>query len=168
MNLNSQNTEPHVFIDIDGCLATTRQYYSNKKHWHPTFECYRFDEKCVRVFNEITDEINPVLILSSDWKYHYRLEQINEIFEWNGVHSRISDFTQSSWGVEFKSFQQLEECRAYEILQYVINHNVQNYVAIDDLDLKQWIPDNFVCCPRANEGIKQLGIKEKILEILTQ
>lgn len=154
-------------LDIDGVLATTTQYYTNKKRWHPMYSCYRFDEKCVKVFNSIIEKINPIIILSSDWKDRYTIEQLNEIFEWNGVNAKIFDITPSSWGVKFTSLQQLEECRSYEINTYANINNITNFVAVDDLNLKLWIPENFVQCTRANEGIKQSGVKDKILKILS-
>jgi len=156
-------------MDIDGVLATTHQYYTNRKNWHPTYDCYRFDEKCVKVFNNIIEKINPIIILSSDWKDHYSVEQMNEIFKWNEVNTIITDTTESSWAIIFKSAQQLEECRAHEILEYVKKHEIQNWVAIDDLNLSPWISvEHFVRTPRANEGIKQSGIKNKILNILNK
>jgi len=171
MKIN-KNDKVFLFLDLDGVLATSTQFYSNKKKWHPAYDCYRFDEKCVEVFNEILNElrknaIEVVIILSSDWKLQYTLDEMNDIFKWNGVNAKISGKTPSSWGVEFKSLQQLEQCRAYEIMKYVETHNVHNYVAVDDLELTPWMPeDRFVRTPRVNEGIKQTGIKDKIITIL--
>ena len=161
------NSKLHIMLDIDGVLATSNQYYTNPKNWHSEHNCYRFDKKCVGVFNEILEKTNPIIILSSDWKDSYSIEQMNEIFKWNGVNTIITDFTDSSWGVIFKRLQQLEECRAHEILEYVKKHKIENFLAIDDLDLSPWIPENnFMCTPRANEGIKQSGIKNKILNLI--
>lgn len=157
---------PTIFLDIDGVLATSHQYYTNRKKWHEMYDCYRFDEKCVKVFNDIIEKTNPVIILSSDWKDKYSIEIMNEIFVWNSVNSVVTDITESSWGVIFDSVQQLEECRAYEILEYVKKRDIQHWLAIDDLNLSPWIPDNFVCTPRANEGIKQSGVKDKILKLI--
>jgi len=158
----------HIFLDIDGVLATTAQYYTNRKKWHPMYDCYRFDEKCVRIFNNIIEKTNPIIILSSDWKDRYSITMLNEIFEWNKVNAKISDITPNLWGTQYTSLQQLEECRAEEILKYQVDHAdvVDKWVAIDDLNLKSWMPDNFVHCTRVNEGIKQSGVKDKILKIL--
>jgi hypothetical protein len=162
------NENIYIFLDIDGVLATSHQFSTNRKKWHPTYNCYRFDEKCVKVFNSILDNINgATVILSSDWKHHYSIEQMNEIFKWNDVNAIISDTTGSSWGVMFTSLQQLEECRAHEINKYVTEHNITNWLAIDDLNLSPWIsPEHFVRTPKISEGIKQSGIKDKILNIL--
>lgn len=156
----------YILLDIDGVLATTTQYYTNKKKWHPMYACYRFDEKCVKIFNQIIEIVDPIIILSSDWKDRYTITQMNEIFEWNNVHAKVSGITSSSWGVQFTSLQQLEECRSYEINKYVSENQITKWVAIDDLNLKLWIPENFVHCTRANEGLKQSGVKDKILKIL--
>jgi len=159
----------YIFLDIDGVLATTHQYYTNRKKWHDMYDCYRFDEKCVKVFNEILSKTDPVIILSSDWKLRYNLEIMNEIFKWNAVNAVVTDITDNLWGVKFKSVAQLQDCRADEILKYVHENQIENWLAIDDLDLSPWIDEqHFVRTPRANEGIKQSGIKNKILNILNE
>jgi hypothetical protein len=162
------SNKKYIFLDIDGVLATSFQYYTNRKKWHPMYDCYRFDEKCVKVFNSIIEKTNPIIILSSDWKDKYTIAMLNEIFEWNKVNAKVSDITPTLWGVQYTSVQQLEECRAEEILKYQVDHAdvVDMWVAIDDLNLTQWMPDNFVRCSRVNEGIKQSGVKDKILNIL--
>ena len=162
------NSKAHIFLDIDGVLATSHQYYTNRKKWHDMYDCYRFDEKCVKVFNSILDNINDhAIILSSDWKLRYNIEIMNEIFKWNSVNTVVTDITSNLWGVKFKAVSQLHDCRADEILKYVHEHQIEKWIAIDDLDLSPWIDEqHFVRTPRANEGIKQSGIKDKILSIL--
>jgi hypothetical protein len=158
---------PTVFLDIDGVLATSYQYNSNRKKWHEIYDCYRFDEKCVKVFNEIIEKTNPIIILSSDWKDDYSIEAMNEIFEWNKVNATISDFTKRLWGIDFFRLDELELCRAAEILTYKNTHDINKWVAIDDLQLFPMIDnDHFVRTPRVNEGIKQTSIKDKILKII--
>ena len=162
------NSKLHIFLDIDGVLATSNQYYTNPKKWHAEHTCYRFDKKCVNVFNSILDNLNDyVIILSSDWQDKFSLEAMNQIFEWNEVNAVITAFTGMAWGTEFFSVDELEECRAYDITKYVEDHKIENWLAIDDLDLSPWIDDkHFIRTPRANEGIKQSGKKDKILSIL--
>jgi len=161
------NSKAHIFLDIDGVLATSHQYYTNRKKWHDMYDCYRFDEKCVKVLNTIIEKTDPVIILSSDWKLRYNIEIMNEIFKWNSVNTVVTDITSNLWGVKFKAVSQLHDCRADEILKYVHEHQIEKWIAIDDLDLSPWIDEqHFVRTPRANEGIKQSGIKDKILSIL--
>jgi hypothetical protein len=68
----------------------------------------------------------------------------------------------------------LEMTRVIEIKQFLHDHpEVTHWVAIDDLDMgkndegwKDWGLDNFVLTPKGNEGIKQSGIKDKVLGFL--
>jgi hypothetical protein len=161
------NSKPHIFLDIDSVLALNNEMYvENDKHWYPKFNRYRLNGGAVKILNEICVKVDPIIILSSDWKHHYSIADMNEYFEWCGIIYKITDYTASSWGVMFTSFQQLEECRAYEIKQYVREREILNYVAIDDLDLSPWIPNNFVHTPNSNMGIKQSNAREKIIKIL--
>jgi hypothetical protein len=162
MNTN----KPTLFLDIDDVLTTSKQYFGK---YHPKYNGHPFDPKCVKVLNEIIEKINPIIIISSDWKYHFTIEQLNEVFKLNGVNALITDITPSLWGgkeAKFTSLSQLDECRAEEILKYVKEHELIKWVAIDDLNLKPWIQDNFVRCTHSTEGIKQSGVKTKILKIL--
>ena len=62
---------------------------------------------------------------------------------------------------------QLEQQRAFEIKTWLKeNPDVTNWVAIDDLDMRSdtWGLTNFILCSNSNEGIKQSGIKEKIIK----
>jgi hypothetical protein len=73
----------------------------------------------------------------------------------------------------------LEQTRTLEIDQYLKRHpEVTEWVAIDDLDMGKtgmshsvkwehdWGLENFVLTPRGDEGLKQSGIKEKVLSFL--
>jgi len=163
------NSKIYIFLDIDGVLATSYQYFTNRKKWHPTYNCYRFDAKCVKVFNTILDSLdNYIIILSSDWQLKYTIEELNEIFEWNNVNCKITDVTGTAWKIKFFEPHEVPECRAYDIVQYAKKHKIKKYLAIDDLDLNHWLDDYFIHTPRANEGIKQSGVKDKILKFFTK
>jgi hypothetical protein len=67
----------------------------------------------------------------------------------------------------------LEQERTIEIKQYLHDHpEITHWVAVDDLNMsyeegwKSWGLKNFVLTPRSSEGIKQSGIKDKILKFL--
>lgn len=162
MNLNNKS---HIFLDIDGVMVVGRLLYSNKTH--PEYDGSPFDKKCVGVLNAIIEEINPVIIISSDWKDHFDIEELNKIFELNEINETVTDITPTLWGVDYSKLEELEECRANEILSYINEHKISNYVAIDDLDLSEWIPEgSFLRTPRSMEGLKQSGAKQKIIKYL--
>jgi hypothetical protein len=158
------NSKPTFFLDMDGVMVTERQLFDQM---HPEFHLSYFDPECVQILNEILSNFTDFdLILSSDYRYNYEFDIINKAFKEYGVNGLLSDITPNLWGVRYKSYQQLEECRAEEILAYVKEHELTNWVAIDDLNLSPWIPDNFARCTDYTLGIKQSGVKDKILKIL--
>lgn len=157
------NSNPTIFLDLDGVMVTSNQHYGKN---HKKYDGHPFDSKCVKVLNEIIEKTNPIIIISSDWKLYFTQSQLSQIFVENGVNSVVDGITPDSWGVQFTSLKQLEECRAFEIQSYVMMHEVTKWVAIDDLNLFPWIPVNFVWCTRSSEGLKQSGVKDKIINIL--
>lgn len=168
-----------IFLDIDGVLATANDFGvgKDKNEW----DAYRFDAKCVKVLNEILEETDAEIILSSDWKKSYTLLEMRGIFAHNGVIKGPIGVTPNS---QYYADGFLEGGRGYEIKQWIqlnckgmpvgdFNRGDFTWVAIDDLKLDDNGQDdffekglNFVECPRVREGIKQSGIKEKILKIL--
>lgn len=161
-----KNNKPTLFLDLDGVLALPKQYCSRKTN---AYGIYNFDSGCVKVFNDIIDTTNAEIVLSSDWKLNYDINTMNNIFNFNGIKTYIVHYTPSLWGVKYDNLNQLEECRANEILEYVKEHEITNYVAIDDLNLSKWLDDeHFVLCGRINEGIKQTSLKDKIINKLNK
>jgi len=169
-----------IFLDIDGVIATSQCWgKGNDNKW----DAYMFDPKCVAVLNFILKETGAEIVLSSDWKSHYTLFEMNEIFAHNGVIKGPMCFTPNS---KTYTGDNLEGGRSDEILAW-LNHHCKSskseprvfdikWVAVDDLDMTEKFGDisgnyqtglkNFVHCKRVMEGIKQTGIKEKILKFL--
>jgi hypothetical protein len=167
-----------IFLDIDGVLATVKQYATKKSspYYLYEYDVYPYDEKCVKILNEIIEETDAEIILSSDWSLHYTLEQMDGIFKHNGIiKSPFDMITQLAISMSSSSMN-----RGYSIDQYIKEHSdeFENYVIIDDLDIRKYTRhtdnqsfdyDNFVHCTRGDfEGIKQTGIKEKILKVLNK
>ena len=146
---------------------------------------YRFDnfnQKAIKVLNKIIEETGAEIVTSSDWKRWANLEEMGEYYESQGIAKKPIDLTpnlgQCTWYnnmVWMWSPQwDLEMTRVIEIKQYLHDHpEITHWVAVDDLDMgkngegwKDWGLDNFVLTPKGAEGIKQSGIKEKILKFL--
>jgi hypothetical protein len=144
-----------------------------------------FDKKAVKVLNEILTKTDVEIVISSDWRLSASLEELSEYYMAQGIIKKPIGFTKQR--KEFKVSEEfpwsrqwdLEQTRCLEIHQYLKDHpQVTHWVAVDDLDMgktglyysvefeHEWGLDNFVRTPRSNEGIKQTGIKEKILNFL--
>ena len=149
---------------------------------------YRFDnlnEKAVKILNEILEETGAEIVVSSDWKRWANVEEMGEYYESKGIIKKpialTPDLGQCTWYDNWAwSYEwDLEMTRVIEIKQYLHDHpEITHWVSIDDLDMGKtgvkwgfefehdWALDNFVLTPKGNEGIKQSGIKEKILKFL--
>jgi hypothetical protein len=149
-----------------------------------------FDEKAVSILNSILEETGAEIIVSSDWRYHATLEELGDYYESQGIIKRpiavtdmYKDLYPNEWAAGFRFRGELELERSMEIQHWVDNHSeITHWVSVDDLDMsKKFLGDrfaakdgsdtkpgltNFVLTPRSREGIKQSGIKEKILKFL--
>lgn len=122
---------------------------------------YPFNAGCVKIFNEILSETDAKIVLSSDWRLYWNLEDLDKIFKFNGVIKSPEATTSfSKWKMSSSS----ELDRIKQIEQYVAHSEITNWVAIDDLNLSD-LGDRFVRT-KDSEGLKQTGLKNKILKIL--
>ena len=141
-----------------------------------------FDKKAITILNQILEETGAELVVSSDWKLHATLEELGEYYKSKGIIKKPIALTKRYIGCDkpdeftWNRGTMYEQQRCIEIRQYLIDHpEITNWVAIDDLQLGEkdsggrqqiWGLSNFVHTPRMNEGIKQSGTKDKILEFL--
>ena len=149
-----------------------------------------FDGKAVKVLNEILEETGAEIVVSSDWRLHANLEELGEYYESQGIIKRpiaVTDQFKDVFPKEWNAFRfraELELERSMEIGHWLENHpEVTHWVAVDDLNmsaefLSKYFSNeedeaknpglsNFVLTPRSREGIKQSGVKEKIIKFLT-
>jgi hypothetical protein len=148
-----------------------------------------FDKKTIKVLNEIIEQTGCEIVVSSDWRLHATLEELGDYYISQGIIKRPVDVTDifkdlfpKEWSVlRFRADLELE--RSMEINHWLENHpEVTHWVAVDDLNMNmEFLGDrfstkdgsdkkpglsNFVLTPRSSEGIKQSGIKEKIIKFL--
>jgi hypothetical protein len=162
-----------IFLDIDGVLATNNEFMRNrKKFWekHPAMAelnvPYPWNEEAVQVFNQILDETDAEIVLSSDWKLHWNLDELKSIFTWNKVKKYPIGVTEDI----FIGSGNLEMTRAGEIGEYILLHDIKNYVVIDDLNVGKYMQitgdDDKFFMTRSGEGIKKTGLKDRIIKKL--
>jgi hypothetical protein len=169
-----------------------QKYYKANPEWNKMYSTApvdirfdNFDKKAIKVLNSILEETGAEIVVSSDWKKHANLEELGDYYESQGIIKRPIAFTPSFIGCEKpEGFEwvrslQYEQERSLEIAQFVKDHpEITHWVAVDDLNMavevldysvpctRVWGVTNFVLTPKSNEGIKQQGIKEKILKFL--
>jgi hypothetical protein len=185
-----------IFLDHDGVICLSQQFggrhkkqiKARKKLSQSVMEfpvnCRfdNFDKKAIKILNEILEETGAEIVVSSDWKNWATVQEMGEYYEEQGIIKKPIDFTPWSYTlpktIEWHPDWDLEGSRSLEIQEWLKNHpEVTNWVSIDDLDMSfkeissnrsgtGWGLTNFVHTPRITEGIKQIGIKEKILKFL--
>ena len=131
---------------------------------------YRFDnfnKKAIRIINEIIEETKCEIVVSSDWRLLCTIEEMGEYYLSQGIIKEPIDFTvhiTSNYKNYGKTYN-FEKNRVMEIEDWLYrNPDVTNWVAVDDLNLGEL--DNFIRTPYSQEGIKQSGVKEKIIKYL--
>lgn len=195
-----------IFLDNDGviCLSSNwgsrhkkqRKWGNRKLSMHPStipveYRFDNFDKKAVKMLNQILEETDAEIVVSSDWRLHASLEELGEYYTSQGIIKKPIGVTEifhyTNWleggkistDFDWSREWDLEQIRSIEIHQYLKDHpDITHWVAVDDLNMGKtglyysmefehgWGLENFVYTPLSTEGIKQSGIKEKILSYL--
>jgi len=166
-----------IFLDHDGVICLSDNWgnrFKKQKEWGNRklsmgpleipleYRFDNFDKKAVEVLNDIL------------------VEEMGQYYESQGIIKKPIAFTDSILYDDYNDFPwhnkwELEQTRSLEISQYLgQNPVITHWVAIDDLNMslkdvdgKSWGLKNFVLTPVNREGIKQSGIKEKIIKFLS-
>lgn len=168
-----------LFLDHDGVICLSSQWggrykkkgFDSNPETPMDIRTDSFDSKAVKVLNKIIEETGCEIVISSDWKRLGTLEQMQKMYRTRGIKEPIDytpdmkDFDEFNYGM-YHHKNRFEEIRICEIEKWLKDHpEVTHWVAVDDMDLSAL--DNFVMTKKPyNEGIKQLGVKEKILKFL--
>lgn len=172
-----------IFLDFDGVVSLSTEWggRKNKKLKYlkefpgsiendmPGFiKMDNFNDKAVKILNSILEETGSEIVVSSDWKLYCTLEELQEMFLKYGVIKSPIDTTPNvelKYDKQYYTKEELAQHRMSEIKSWLKDHpEVTHWVAVDDLDLGGLT--NFVLTPKSTEGIKQLGVKEKIIKFL--
>jgi len=184
-----------IFLDHDGVVCLMDNWGSrfkkaenfmksnpgvaiNSPDFPKEYRFDNFDKKAIKVLNDILSKTDAEIVVSSDWRAHSSLEEMGKFYETQGVIKKPIGYTPTSLPGDLPYFfdafdkTELEQTRSYEILEWLKEHpEVTHWVAVDDLDMSvregKWGLTNFVHTPKMREGIKQSGIKDKILKFLS-
>jgi hypothetical protein len=111
-----------------------------------------FDKNAVNILNSIIQITDLEIVISSDWKKWCKFEDMCIFYKSQGIIKIPFDYTPNINGLKN---------RVNEIKQYLDKNIVDKWCVVDDLHLEL---DNFVRVSKTDEGITEIGIKEKILK----
>jgi hypothetical protein len=163
-----------LFLDHDGVICL-------QDEWGGRFARYRegldsafddFNLDAIKVLNEIIEATDCEIVVSSDWRHHCTLEQMQELYRVRGIKKSPISVTEYIPC----SAVHLESARIDEISRWISDHaEVTNWCAVDDMDLSKGTSlfneqpiglKNFVRTPNSKEGIKQTGKAAAIIQFL--
>ena len=163
------NTKPILFLDIDDVLITTREYYVPRSKVWAKYNTAKelnvpctYNPGCVEVLNKILEVTDCQIVLTSDWRLRWNIEEMGRIFEMNGISRNPDDFTE----YDPISLSDHVRNRVHEIVKYIEKNNIENYAVVDDYPMGNYLPVVRFVLTKEKEGIKQTNIKEKIIKIL--
>jgi hypothetical protein len=188
-----------LFLDNDGVICLSNNWGGRSKKWNKYIKLNPgqnslalapvevrfddFDRKAIKILNQILEETDAEIVVSSDWRLHATLDEISEYYLSKGIIKKPISFTKRYIGCDkpdefvWRRGTAIEQQRCIEVRQYLTDHpEITHWVCVDDLQLgekdsygfkREWGLTNFVHTPRSTEGIKQSGIKEKIIKFLT-
>lgn len=155
-----------LFLDLDGVMVPVFGCKGNdlaiskNNQW----DVEPFSKLAVKILNEIIEKTDCEIILSSDWRDHFTLPEIQDIFFANSVNKAPIGFTGNS---KLYTADKLEIGREAEIREYINTHDIKQWCAVDDLNLSG-LGNRFIHCKSPQMGIKQCSLKEKIISILNR
>ena len=151
-----------IFLDIDGPLAWGT-WFDGRINFNDDLSIpYPWVKEDCDALTSILKQTEANIVLSSDWKLHWNLDELKGIFTWNGVKKSPIAVTPN---IVEKMSSDLEDERQFQIQTFKREHKPESWVAIDDLDLSFSLGDHFFKT-KSGMGIKQTGLKEKIIKKL--
>ena len=182
-----------IFLDHDGVVCLSSQWGGRDKKMKKfiketgiqeiskmpaNIRLDSFDPKAINVLNDVIGKTGAEIVVSSDWKLHATLEELQELYLENGVMKapiamteNVKDFDPDTYSMFiYKGW--IERLRVIEIRKWLKENEVTHWVAIDDLFLGKRNEEdpgleNFILTRRPySEGIKQSGIKDELIKYL--
>ncbi len=149
-----------LFLDHQGVIYLEKAIWPNGK---PIL--LDFDQGAVSILNEIIKEVYCEIVVSSDWKTWVDLPKMKSFYIKQGIIKPPIGYTPTT---NINHLDDIAYLRAKEISEWLDStENVTSWVVIDDLDMRKHL-SNFVWVEDSKKGIKEEGIKKKIIDYLLE
>ena len=146
-----------LFLDHQGVMFLKLGIWPNTR-----IKPLDFDVEAVSVLNNIIEETDCEIVVSSDWNMWVTLQEMGDFYIKQGILKRPIGY---AFGLDnYKN--RIEIRRSLGIMNWLKNNpNVTNWVCVDDLDLREYIT-NFVWVEDTVNGIKSENIIKQIISHL--
>lgn len=113
-----------LFLDHQGVMYLKKHNYPGKLDY--------FDLECIESLNYIIDKTDCEIVISSDWKYWVKLDEMKRFYSDQHILKSPISYTDALGYYDAKG-------RSIEILNWVNNNKVDNWISIDDLDMRGYL-----------------------------
>lgn len=158
-----------IFLDLDGVISILENSLSDRdEFWKNDPKAkllgipHSLDENSIKVLNEILSIFECEIVISSDWKKTRTLENLDKIFK----HCKIIQSPINKTKNLRNDFN-IDDCRAMEIMHFIAENMVENFIILDDLDLENKLSPRILDRFFKTEfelGLAKPGLKEQIIE----
>jgi hypothetical protein len=136
-----------LFLDLDGPMfpdryirfaAENRSPYPGRFSMPDIVDYWKMDPMSVELLNFLYDLHPFTVVLSSSWKKFVNRAQCQDLFVTNGLNLKLIDDEKEWCTIRLdrggnSNYRYGTGCvRAAEIAEYVIRHNVEEYIILDD------------------------------------
>jgi len=133
-----------IFLDLDGVMITE---WSDTQPKERLFEGFAkpFQPEAVAIINELIKTEKAKIVLSSDWRFMFRRDKLDEFFRFNNINKSPfpMPYDFRSHFLEKERMEKLERARSKEIETYVKEYELKKFIIFDDLKLTCF-PEHFV------------------------
>ena len=147
-----------IFLDHQGVIYLGKAIWPDGK---PIL--LDFDQESISILNEIIREVDCEIVISSDWKTWADLPKMKSFYIKQGIIKSPIGYTPIT---NINHLDDISYLRSKEIIKWLDStENITSWTAIDDLDMRKHL-SNFVWIEDSKKGIKQEGIKKRIIDYL--
>jgi hypothetical protein len=145
-----------IFLDFDGVVVTLndqRIALPNGKRVH------ELNRAAVANLNKIVKETGAKVVVTSTWRLHHSLEHLQGYLDRSGFTGKVIDGTMDLWRGEGE-MAKISNYRSKEIKFWLEKNSVENFVVLDDIELKGFGKRMI----HVYQGWDQGGLKESHVE----
>jgi hypothetical protein len=135
-----------IFLDIDGVLVHQNWPYEERKYAQAE---KNFDPMCVRALNYLCRELDAKIVVNSAWGVSKSEMWLGDLFHRAGVIAKVVG----------KAVYPHLNCYAAEIKEWLKAHPTEEYISINDANLKELLPPEK--CIYVEAGWDKGGLRQK-------
>jgi len=131
-----------IFLDTDGVLNNELMTYEKD---YEQKSAYEVDDKCVKLLNDLTDETNAKIVISSTWRMSLEFNDLKVVLKDKGITGDVIGITPILNNDCFRGNEIYKWIKENDHMLGCNYYEYNNYVILDDdSDMLYWQRNNFI------------------------